>query len=618
MGSSFIRTGTRSDHGPGRALAASVLAVALLTLAAYWPVQRNGFILFDDEDYIGGNAVVKAGLTARGIALAFTSSYAANWFPLTWMSHMVDVELFGLAPRGHHLDGLAIHLATAVILLLTLRAMTGRAGPSFLVAALFAIHPLHVESVAWASERKDVLSACFWMLTTAAYLRYTRRPGAGRYLAVLLLFALGLMAKQMLVTLPLVLLLLDWWPLGRHASAVGAGPPPTIARLLALALEKIPFLALAALGGLLALKAQGDAGLVHSLSTFPLAARLANAILAPVRYLVKTVWPTDFSIFYPFVGYPLGQPRVIAAGGLLLAASAAVVPLRRRHPWLLTGWLWYLVTLLPVVGLIQVGDQAIADRYTYLPLVGIFIACSWSLAGASWPRSLPGGTLTAVAATALLVLVGITRRQVEFWRDDRTLFGHAALVTRDNWLAVHLIGRSLERDGDADGALQRYRETIRLKPDYEQAWLRLAGLLHQQGRAAETLAELRAAVAAVPRSRDLRRSLVLALREQGSFPEATAEQRAAVTAFPEDRDFRMSLALTLADQGLEEEAILHLRESIRLWPNFPEAYNNLAALLVRRGQVEEAVALLRRALEIEPSYPDARINLEALSGRPGQ
>lgn len=611
---------SQGDNGPeartSRVKAVSALGPALilvlLTLVAYWPIRHNGFVLFDDPDYITRNEIVQRGLTAGGVALAFTKCYAGNWLPLTWISHMTDVELFGLDPRGHHLAGLGIHLATAVLLLLTLRGMTGRAGPSFLVAALFAVHPLHVESVAWASERKDVLSAFFWMLTTALYLRHARRPGFGRYLAVLVCFALGLMAKQMLVTLPLVLLLLDYWPLGRYGS--GAGTENKWSRLPVLGLEKAPLLALAGLAGLVTLKAQATIGLVHSLNTFPLAARVGNAILSPVRYLVKTVWPADLSIFYPYPFLPLSDPRILAAGGFLVAASAAVILLQRRRPWLFAGWLWYLLTLLPVIGLIQVGDQSMADRYTYIPLVGIFIACSWSLAAAGNVPAGSRGALAAGAVVALVLLTGLTRGQVAVWRDDETLFGHAIRVNQDNWLAVYLLGLSRDQNGDADAAARFYRESIRIKPDYENSRVHLVRLLHRQGRTAEALGELRSAVEAMPGSQRFRITLARALREQGSAAEAIAVLRDAVNALPEDHELRMSLALTLAESGLEEEAIAQYREMIRRWPNFPDPYNNLAALLVRQGQVDEARALLRRALEIDPSYPDARLNLEALSG----
>jgi tetratricopeptide (TPR) repeat protein len=603
--------GTRP--GPHRSTAIAVLALALLTFAAFWPVLHNGFILFDDEDYVTRNAVVRRGLTLEGIALAFTRSYAGNWFPLTWISHMLDVELFGLDPGRHHLVGLALHLAASLLLLLTLRAMTGRAGPSLFVAILFAIHPLRVESVAWASERKDVLSACFWMLTTALYLRYAHRPGVWRYLAVLLGLGLGLMAKQMLVTLPLVLLLLDFWPLGRFHDRAREATPGRWLPLRRLLLEKVPLLALAAVASRYALTAQSTVGLVHSFQTFPLAGRVANAILTPGRYLLMTAWPVDLAFFYPYVQHPLSEPRVVFAGLFLFAASGSVLLLHRRQPWLLTGWLWYLATLAPVAGLIQVGDQALADRYTYIPLVGIFIAGAWGIANGALLRAHSGRWLAAASIAAVLVLAGLTRRQVALWHDDTTLFSHALRVTQRNWLAAYFVGISRERAGDPDGAMSSLRASIDIKPDFESSRLALARLLLQRGRDADALAELRAAVAAIPRSSRMRLILADALRKHGLAAERIEALRAAAAAIPEDHELQVTLALALAADGRDDEAIALLRDAIARWPSSAASYNNLAALLARQGRVDEAVPLLRRALEIDPAYPDARLNLESLT-----
>jgi tetratricopeptide (TPR) repeat protein len=540
-----------------------------LTLVAYWPIRHNGFVSFDDEEYITRNTVIKRGLTLSGIGLAFTRSRSANWHPLTWVSHMVDVELFGLDPRGHHLAGVALHLAAAIALLLTLRAMTGRLGPPLLVAALFAVHPLHVESVAWAAERKDVLSALFWMLTLAAYLGYARRRGAGRYLLVLLCFALGLMAKPMLVTLPLVLLLLDLWPLGRLGGGA-AGRPADRPTPAALVLEKLPLFALSALSALITFKAQ--AGAVAPLVSYPAGARAANALLSPVRYLLKALWPVDLAAFYPVTIRTPADPRVVAAAVALAAGTVAALALRRSRPWLLAGWGWYLVTLLPVLGIVQVGEQAMADRYTYIPLVGVCIAAAWSLPD--------GAKVRAGAAAALVLLVGLTQRQVEVWHDEVTLFRHAVAVTAENWKATYNLAVALDAAGEHAEALRLARDAIRMKPDFSKARYAVARVLDAQGRTAEAIAELRAAVAALPT----------------------------------DPVIGMSLATMLSREGRDEEAIVQLRELIRNCPGVAEAYNNLAALLAERGERQEAVSLLRRALAIDPSYADARHNLEALTG----
>lgn len=573
-------TSDPGDLGPrrsaARAPAASILAVIILTLVAYWPVQRNGFVSFDDAEYITRNTVVARGLTAQGVILAFTKSYAANWHPLTWLSHMLDVELFGLEPRSHHLVGLAIHLSTALVLLLVLRQMTGRAGPSLFVAGLFALHPLHVESVASAAERKDLLSGFFWAVTMAAYLRYARRPGVLRYLPVLLCFLLGLMSKPMVVTLPIVLLLLDYWPLRRlHVSIARRR------RLPALALEKLPLFAMSMLSVLITIKAQSTSGAVRSLESFPPAARAANAILSYARYVGKAMWPSALAVFYPLEAHRLGEPGVLLATGFLTAGSLLAVALRRSAPWLLTGWLWYLVTLLPVIGLIQVGDQAMADRYTYLPLLGIFVAFAWSFPVAAARRPLAQGVLAAMAAGTLLLLCGLARRQVAVWRSDETLFRHAINVTKDNWKAMQSLGMAREAAGDRAGALRLYRESIRLQPGSSRGHYHYALALDDDGRAAEAIEEL----------------------------------RAAVGAKPSDPVYRITLAVLLSRQGRDAEAEAHLRELIKRRPEVAEGYNNLASLLARRGEVDEAARLLRRALEISPAYAEARLNLEALTGK---
>jgi len=579
MAAWFHRRESRPGSATSRVTTAALLAIVVLTIFAFWPLQRNGFISVDDGDYITQNAVVKRGITAPGIVLAFTRSYAANWHPLTWVSHMLDVELFGLDPRAHHLVGLTIHLATALLLLATLQAMTGRTGPSFLVAALFAIHPLHVESVAWAAERKDVLAACLWVLTMAAYLRYAHRPGFRRFLPVLLLFILGLMSKPMVVTLPLVLLLLDYWPLSRFPAGVAAGAEAMRLRFATLLLEKTPLFALSLLAGLVTIEAQTTGGSVTSMATFPLGARIANALLSLVGYCGKAVWPAGLSLFYPFTIHPLTDPGVLAAGAALSAASGAAFFLRRRCPWLLWGWLWYLVTLLPVIGLVQVGDQAMADRYTYLPLVGVFVAGAWGLDAFARRWKAPRGALASGAGIVLILLAGLTRHQVALWKDEETLYRHATGVTTDNWWATYGLGLLREISGDRTGALQFYGEAIRMKPDFTKARYTYALLLDKAGR----------------------------------IGEATEQLRVAVHALPADQVIRMRLALLLIREGRDDEAIVNLRELIVRQPDAAEAYNNLAVLLSRKGKGDEAAALLRRALEIDPAYAEARLNLETLT-----
>lgn len=564
-----------------RPLFAAAVAVIILTGLAFSPVVRNGFVLIDDDKYLGENEVVMRGLTLEGIHLVFTSSYAANWHPLTWISHMVDVELFGLDPRGHHLTSLAIHAAAAALLLLTLWALTARAGPAFAVAALFATHPLRVESVVWAAERKDVLSGLLFFASLLAWVRYTRRPHPGRYVLATLLFALALMAKPMVITLPLVLLFLDWWPLGRLRAVGPAGSTPSALRRFAVFpfLEKLPFVALSLASAYLTLRAQAAGGAIVKLEDISFSARVANALLSYVNYLGMSAFPFGLANDYPHLKPDILDLRVVAAGIALLAASAGTWLLRRRQPWLITGWGWFLIMLVPVIGLVQVGDQARADRYTYLPLIGIVLALCWSLAALSSSRPARVHALRALTAAALAICIILTMRQVTFWRDSETLFNHTLRIARNSWKAANNLGVVRESDGRQDEAMHLYREAARMKP-----------------------------TAAIPRH-----NIAKLLMLQGKTDEALEAFRAAVRAEPDPLS-RMHLALLLEQQGLDEEATSQLRELIRETPQMAAAYNNLAALLVRGGELTEARRLLRTALQIDPAYADARANLQLLDG----
>lgn len=553
-----------------RLLVTTLPVLSLLTFAAFWPLHRNGFVGADDETYITGNTVVLRGITTQGVALAFTRSHAANWHPLTWISHMLDVELFGLDPRGHHFVGLALHTASSMILFLLLSAMTGRSGPSFVVAALFAVHPLRVESVAWAAERKDVLCGLFWMLTTAAYLRYTRRPGLRRFFPAVLLFACGLMSKPMMVTLPFVLLILDWWPLGRAV--------PLRRHLPALLWEKAPLFALAALVALVTLHAQAVGGALTTFETLPFASRVANAFASLGAYLVKGVFPTHLALFYVSAVRRFADPAVLLGMAVVLVTSAVAFRSRLSVPWLAAGWLWYLVTLLPVIGLVQVGAQSMADRYTYLPLIGVFLAAVWGCAAAvtRQPRFAPAAPIAA--GIALVACVLLTQRQVGFWRDGETLFAHAASITPGSWPALYNLGLARESRGDLEGAARSYRDVLQVEPGYATARFGLAIVLDRLGRSEEALVEM----------------------------------LGAARADPDDPVIGMQLALQLERAGRTNEAIGLLRALINRRPLTAEAYNNLAVLLARRGERGEAAALLGEALAINPDYVDARQNLEAL------
>ena len=453
---------------------------------------RNGFIAeYDDDEYILKNPRVRAGLTTAGAAWAFTSvGYAANWHPLTWLSHMADVELFGLEPRWHHLVSVLIHGANTALLFLLLRALTGRGLRSAFVAALFALHPLHVQSVAWAAERKDVLSTLFFFLTAGAYLRYLRRPGPLRYAALPAAYVLGLLAKPMLVSLPLVLLLLDFWPLGR-LRATGAGGNrrrPPVAPLL---LEKLPLALLAAGSAALTLVAQQRAGGVSTLEQLPFAARAGNAAVALLQYVGLMLWPAKLAVLYPHPGLNLPLWQAAGAALLVAGATAAAVLLARRFPWGLTGWAWYLVTLGPVIGIVQVGTQAVADRYTYVPLVGLFLAASWGAAGFAASRRIPRALLAAPALLLLALLAALTARETRHWENGVALFSRAVAVTRDNPVARVNLGNALARSGRKKEAAAQYAEALRLSPSYPEAHANLGRVLAETGQLPEALYHLR-------------------------------------------------------------------------------------------------------------------------------
>lgn len=455
-----------------RGRAPAYLLVAAV-LGAFSPVVGNGFILLDDWTYLLRNPHLADGITAGSLRWACTESYAANWSPLTWVAHLLAVRLFGLAPPGHHLVNLLLHALVAALLFRVLRAMTGRPWPSALAAALFALHPLRVESVAWASCLKDGLSGLCWVLALGAHLRYARRPSAGRALALALVFALGLMAKPAVVTLPFVLLLLDVWPLGRLARPGGAGgtgphgiPWQGAAGLVR---EKIPLFLLAGASSVVTYRVQASWGAMDHFGALPLGDRAGNALVSYAAYLGKTLLPRDLAIYYPHPGHFAGIGRVAAALLLLLAVSALAAASFRRRPWLAVGWCWFLGTLVPMIGLVQVGAQAFADRYAYLPHMGLALAVAWGAAEAVARR--PGTRAAAVgfAGAVLVALALVSRQNTRNWKDDLSIFGHAAAVTRDNWLAENNLGVAWGTLGDEGKAREHFTEALRIRPGYPMA-----------------------------------------------------------------------------------------------------------------------------------------------------
>ena len=612
-----------TDRGVARARLLPLLAalgLVVLVCALYAPVRDYPTIALDDRGYVTDNSMVRPGLTREGLAWAFTSvGYMGNWHPMTWISHMLDVTLFGMAPRRHHLVNAGLHAANAVLLLFALRAMTGALWPAVLVAALFAAHPLRVESVAWISERKDVLSACFGFATLWAWVGYARRPTLPRYSAAALLLALGLMSKPMLVTIPLLLLVLDWWPLGRWHPVLKGGPG-RLPRLLA---EKVPLLALAAGTVLLTLLAQQRAGAVNLMDEGHRTLRLANALLAYPRYLGKLLWPRDLSVYYP---YPVEVPPAWQLGGtalLLAGAVAAGYFLRRRAPWVAVGSIWYGVMLVPVTGIVKVGASAIADRYSYLPHVGIVLLFVWSLRGGWRATARPPVRAGIAVASCVLVALGAveTRRQLGFWRSTDVLFSRAVeIFPGDPGLranaefnaAVELASR-----GDIAADKARYEAILLKHPEHAGARNNLAAILLQEGRAVEAERHLRQGLSMAPRNTKLLDNLGVALDAQGRHEEAQQQFLASLEANPTGAAAHYNLGQILEWRGSTAAAIREYREAMRLDPEYAVPYDPLGRLMLLQGQTAEAVRLLTRAVKLRPADPQAQLHLGIARERAG-
>jgi tetratricopeptide (TPR) repeat protein len=554
------------------------------------------------------NVHVRGGFTPPGLEWAIASGDAANWFPVTRLSHMLDSQLFGLRSGWHHLASVGWHALAAVLLFAFLARWTHSRWPSAWVAFVFALHPLHVESVAWVAERKDVLCAFFWFLALWAYVRYTERPGRGRYASVLLLFSLGLMSKPMIVTLPFVLLLLDAWPLRRLSRAAVR--------------EKIPFFALAAISAIATYLVQHASGAVKGISQLPLGLRIENALVSCAIYCLKTVWPTGLAVFYP---YPAGFAwwTVTVAGLALAAVTALALRSFRCAPYLAAGWIWFLVTLAPVAGLVQVGAQARADRYMYVPMVGLLVMLAWGAADLArrWPAATrpiaAAGIATCLAAAAL------SAAQIEYWKNSETLFRHALDVTADNYLAEHNLGSYLLDTGRLSEAMTHLDAALRIRPDSAETRSDLASALARTpGRLPEAIAEYQAAIRLLPGSAILRNNLGVALaRSPGRLPEAIAEYQAALRIDPDYAEAHNNLASALAQApGRSPEAIAEYRAALRTNPDYAEAHRNLGlALAEMPGRTGEAMAEYLAALRIRPDYPEAHNDLGlALAGIPGR
>ena len=653
--------------------AAAVCALLLLAVAlVFGQTVGHEFINYDDDQYVYENPQVTGGLTARAVAWAITAGHASNWHPLTWLSHMLDVQLFGLNAGGHHLTNVLLHAAVAILLFLVLWRMTGALWRSAFVAAVFAVHPLRVESVAWVAERKDVLSGLFFMLTLWAYVGYARRPfSLGRYLMVTVLFGLGLMAKPMLVTLPLVLLLLDYWPLGRMGLPAAAGGSFALSdrelkgtqegqavqkrsdarrakpeeRVVygntssdegcsatqqmsvfqqprRVVIEKLPLLALTAASCVATFFAQGRA--VIPIDAIPISSRIANALVSYVAYIGKFFYPVGLAIFYPHpgVGLPIGE--VVGSTLALAGITTAVLIWRRRFPYLLVGWFWYVGMLVPVIGLVQVGEHSMADRYTYLPQIGLCLSVTWGIAQLTAPWRHRRWVCGAASLLAVLVLMGLAWRQTSHWRDNETLWTHVLASTANNYRAHNNLGVVMAERGAIDEAIAHYRKALEIRPSSAEALNNLGVALAGRGEVDEAIADYQKALRIEPDDAKTHNNLGIALANRGRMDEAIAHYRKALEIKPDSAKAHFNLGLALDRQGKTADAVIQWRESVRLQPDHTNFLNQLAWVLatcptesIRNGA--EAVDLAERAVRSsggqEPAILDTLAAAYAEAGR---
>jgi tetratricopeptide (TPR) repeat protein len=663
--------------------------LVLVTIAVYWPVTGYDFVDYDDGSYVFQNTHVTGGLTWNGVKWAFTTLYFGIWHPLTWISHMLDCQVFGLRPGGHHLTSLLLHAANTVLLFGVLRRMTGALWRSALVAALFALHPLHVESVAWVAERKDVLSTFFVMLTLGAYVRYAegRRGKAesrkqkaengsggvevqspaskvqGRwsvisnqtsraraaatalrttgsrslitdhrslfYLLSLAFFALALMSKPMVVTLPVILLLLDYWPLGRISLKSNVQSPkpedlshgPGAARksyiLDRILLEKLPFVLAALLTSLLTLHAGHRYGSLPSLANCPLTARMANAVISYARYLLEAFWPSDLAVFYPFPA-TLSLLSVAGAGLLLLGISVAAFCVARRWPYVVVGWLWYLATLLPVIGLIQLAGYSHADRYTYVPLIGVFVLLVWGAHDLT-KRWRYGLKAVAVAGSVAIVLcLALTRQQLGHWKNGETLFRHALEVTESSYVAHNNLGVALHKKGQTDEAISQYQEALRLNPELAEAHYNLGNVVCEQGRIDEAISQYQEALRLKPDYAEAHYTLGVALDKKGQIDGAISQYQEALRLKPDYAEAHYNLGTALDKKGQTDEAISQYQEALRLKPDYAEAHNNLGIALDQKDQIDGAISHYQEALRLKPDFFQPHLALAQILPRLGR
>lgn len=583
------------------------LFLATTTLAVYLQMYKYDFISYDDENYVNENNIVKQGITIDGLVWAFTTKHQGNWHPLTWLSHMLDCQLFGLNAGWHHITNLLLHIINAILLFALLKQMTGKLWRCFFVAAVFALHPLHVESVAWIAERKDVLCTLFWILTIAAYLNYAKLHTISWYTLSLFTFALGLMAKPMLVTLPFVLLLLDYWPLGRLQ--------PT--KTYQIVREKVPFFILSAISSVITIIAQQHTGALSSLEVIPPVTRIANTFISYMKYIEKMFWPGGLAVFYP---HPLNKVSILQAAAallLLLFISILVLRLTRNHKYLAVGWLWYLGTLVPVIGLIQVGDQAYADRYTYIPLIGLFIIIAWGVPELLSKWQYQKSVIIILMIISLCASAVCTRLQVGYWRNSMALFEHTLEVTENNHLAHCVLALYLHKQQEIDKAAEHNLKALRIKPQYPQALLFRGTILLEEDKIDEAIDLYNQALQIKPDYAEAHYNLGIAYFKKGNIDEAHKFWSRTIQLDPMKNQAYTNLGSILDEQGKTEQAIKYWMKAIQLNPDDPIAHNNLARVLNKQGNIKDAVIHYNEVLRLKPYDAAAHNSLGAVLVKQG-
>ena len=589
----------------------TAIILLLLSLTVYRGLPSCEFVNFDDNLYVTDNYHVKSGVTLADIKWALVTSHAFNWHPVTWFSHMLDVELYGLKAGYHHMTNLLFHIINSFLLLFWLSKYSRKFWPACFVAALFLLHPLHVESVAWISERKDVLSTFFWLLTMWCYTGYLSSPGKFRYMMVFFVFMLGLMSKPMLVTLPFVLLLLDYWPLDRTRFMGIKSEFKTGRKSLsvpALVWEKMPLFILSAIACIVTFSVQRSTGAIESVIDFPLHLRFVNASMAYVGYIIKTIWPVGLAVFYP---YPDGYSRwaITAAVFFLFMISLLVVKYRKQMPCLPVGWFWYLGTLVPVIGLVQVGQQSMADRYTYVPLIGLFIIMAWGGHRIASSHARYGKPLVLIGCGFILFCSFRTNVQVQYWKDSISLFSHAIHITSNNALAHNNLGMALAEKGRVEEAVPYFQMAIKIDHKFDSAYNNLGAAMIRRGHMKQALNYLKTALILRPQYADAENNMGIVLDKRGETFAAIKHFEKALALEPSHADAHNNLGAIFIRQNKDNEAIVHFEKTLKFDPENADAHNNLGTVLVRHGRVDLAVKHFKAAVRLNPENITMKRNL---------